>query len=77
MLPSYSVSRLVQYSFFIGSLAFSFVNDKICLIPSNANYTQLLFNITTHRGVMVNKFDWFGWVLWHTNHCRLSNVKYC
>ena len=18
---------------------------------------------------------WFGWVLWHINHCRLSNAK--
>ena len=19
---------------------------------------------------------WFGWILWHINHCRLFNVKY-
>ena len=19
---------------------------------------------------------WFGWVLWHINHCRLFNAKY-
>ena len=41
--------------------------------------TSLLINTTSALlvwfGLVGLGFVWFGWVLWHINHCRLFNAK--
>ena len=59
------------------------VNNSI--YSSNVRYivvTILLYNYPDdskqYMKDFLNAFDWLDWwLLWHINHCRLLNVKFC
>ena len=47
------------------------------MLSKNYSFTNYTFNIYIGINRSWYRLDWFGWVLWHINHCRLFNAKFC
>ena len=62
----FSLYIYIKYIWF-GMLWFYGISIIVGYLMPNSLYTYIL-----------NIYDlvWFGWVLWHINHCRLFNAKF-